>query len=247
MSTHPESVINAWRKAAGDKKIVLHICAAATGNDPLYPRYQEAGWHEIRVNPHASAKPDLVATMADLSAIPDNAVDAIWVNHALANVPPPALPKALAECYRVLKEEGEMGACVPDSAAVAAHIAHGRLEQPLYKNAAGTPMRPMDMLYGNAKIGARYTGFSAESLIQKARDAGFATITVMRKEMHLWLGSFKYPKGHAKYVEKARVLQDKLPEQPPAPPLTGNTHPGLTHKGKVADELDVPPKIWDMA
>jgi SAM-dependent methyltransferase len=248
MTSTPKSPITRWRKAAGEKRIVLHISGAIFEKQPIYMRYQGPEWYAVRVHADASAKPDFVADIRDLSAIPDESVDAIWIDQLLQTLPQSDISVALAECYRVLKSTGELGVCVPDLPAIATHLAHGDMHRPLYRKADGTELSAIALIYGDShRTDAAFrSGFSAESLNNTLRAAGFCAMTILRNDLHLWLGSFKFEKGHPKYQEKTRIITDRVPDVPPAPSHTRPRHPGLLHTGKLSDELDVPPKLWDM-
>lgn len=245
------SLIQSWHEKAAGRKLVLHIGCGASGAEKLYPRYQTPEWCEIRIDMDKAAKPDLLADIRDMNAIAHDSVDAIWTSHTIEHLEAHDVPKALAECYRVLKPEGEMGVATPDLQSIALHVAHGRLETPLYTAPSGSPIRALDVLYGLESDIARghpfmahRTGFTSETLGKKLTHAGFTNITILRKELNLWAGAFKYPSGHPKRAEKTKLLTEKAETPPPAPPLQQQPHPGLMHKGKLPDELDVPPKQW---
>jgi predicted SAM-dependent methyltransferase len=236
---HP--LIDTWRTQAAGRGLVLHVCGVHTPQPALYERYRTPQWCEIRVTPKPPAT--LQSCFRDLRELPEGSIDAIWLSHALELLPASQVADALAACYRILKPEGEMGLVTPDLQAVAAHVAHGRLETPLTLAQNDTHMVPLQMLYG---ANSEYrTGFTAETLAEKFTTTGFSNSTVMCKELQLWVGAFKYPAGHSKRIDKTRIMREKnAATPPPAPPLSAATHPGLLHKGKLPDELDVPPKQW---
>src|ERR1700730_6410229 len=79
-------------------------------------------WRQIRVDVDPGMKPDMVANNADLSAIPDGTVDAIWAAHCVEHLFAHQVPRAFAEFRRVLCESGFVCIIVPDLAAISQWI-----------------------------------------------------------------------------------------------------------------------------
>src|SRR5215471_8361401 len=71
-------------------------------------------WQQIRVDIDPDLKPDVVANIADLSAVPDETVDAVWSAHCIEHLFPHEVPMALAEFRRVLRKTGFACIVVPD-------------------------------------------------------------------------------------------------------------------------------------
>ena len=65
--------------SAQGKKLVLHIGCADYKPEKLHANYCGDDWFEIRLDIDANAKPDIVADMLDMSAVPDAGVDAVCV------------------------------------------------------------------------------------------------------------------------------------------------------------------------
>jgi len=240
MSQNPPSLIDTWREKASGRQMVLHICGDLNAPSRLYERYQTSDWCEIRIAPQAPAS--MLGAFHDLSSLPDDCADAVWLGDALERLPQRHVAEALSICYRILKPEGEMGLVTPDMQAIALQLAHGRLL--LRDPRDGVEYRTLSLIYGeNAQ---RHCGFTDEALAEALTAAGFSNTTIACTELNLMVGAFKYPSGHPKRIEKTRLLRNKNPEAPPKLPAdaAAASHPGLLHKGKLPDELDVPPKLW---
>jgi hypothetical protein len=243
-------LLQAWQEKAAGRKIVLHVGCAASGREKLYPRYQsEAEWCEIRVDIDEAAKPDLLADMRTMPMVPAGAADAIWTSHTIEHVNAHEVQPMLREWFRVIKMGGELGLTLPDAQAVACHVAHGKLEEELYKAPGGLSISALDVLYGyGADIArgkhymAHRTAFTAESLARHLMNAGFCNVTVMRKQLNLWAACFKRDMTNVNHQKKTRIVNEGEPLQPPGLPPTKQPHPGAM-PGKLPDELDVPPLL----
>lgn len=188
---------SAWRPcrtyspqaSSQNKKILLHVgCGRA---DPLkLPQeiFPPRDWHEVRLDIDPSVKPDIVASITDLSAIPDESFDAIYSSHNLEHLYAHEVPVALSQFFRVLKAGGFVLVLVPDLQAIAELIVLDKLDDPAYISPAG-PIAPVDMLYGfrpaladgNLFMGHRY-GFTASTLGQLLSQSGFSAIEVLKGE-----------------------------------------------------------------
>ena len=140
--------------------------------------------------------PDVVGT---LTAIPiaDATVDAVWSSHNVEHLYSHEVPSALAEFHRVLCTGGCLLVTMPNLKAVAAYIAEGQMEEPLYQSPAG-PIAPLDILYGHRASVARgntfmahKTGFVPGSLKNHLKNAGFARGRVWTSEFDLWAQVYK--------------------------------------------------------
>jgi Methyltransferase domain len=171
-------------------------------------------WQQIRVDVDPGVKPDLVTSIADLSAIPDGAVDAVWSAHCVEHLFGYQVPLALAEFRRVLSERGFACVIVPDLQAIAHWIANDRLHETIYESAAG-PITAHDMMWGfgpaiaNGDTAmAHHCGFTPTLLLQRFQAAGFAEI-VLRRKSNLELVALSLPhlSGGA---ERRETLMAKL-------------------------------------
>ena len=138
-------------------------------------------------------EPDIIASIADLSAIPDRTVDAIWCSHCVEHLFAHQVPMALAEFRRVLRTDGFACVIVPDLQEISAWITADRLHETIYESPAG-PVTAHDILWGfgpaiaNGAIGmAHHCGFTPTLFLACLNEAGFAEILLRRKKSTLEL------------------------------------------------------------
>lgn len=146
------------------------------------------GWREFRVDVSAAAAPDLVASITDLSAIADGSVDAVWSAHCLEHLYAHEVPRALAEFRRVLNDTGFACLIVPDLQSIADWLATDRLDEPVYRSAAG-PVTAHDMLWGfgpaiagGAPAMAHRCGFTPTVFLKRLQEAKFGEIVLRRRD-----------------------------------------------------------------
>ncbi len=178
-------------------KTVLHVGCGPPNPIKLHKTFQGLGWTELRLDIDPKVKPDIIATITDMSPVAENSVDAVWSSHNLEHLFAHEVPVALKEFYRVVKPGGFVLITMPDLQEVAEHIAKGNLHQPLYTSPAG-PICPIDIVYGHRGFIARgnhfmahKTGFTVQSLGQHLVQAGFIKINVKRENLALWANAFK--------------------------------------------------------
>lgn len=166
------------------KQTVLHVGCGTARLPALFPPEQ---WREIRLDIDPGVQPDILASLTDMSQLADASVDALWSSHNLEHLQAHEVAGALGEFRRVLRGGGHAFILTPDIQAVAEAVAQGNLEEPLYTSPAG-PVSALDMLWGHAaslRAGQVYmahrTGFTADTLLQKLKDAGFAAAKVERR------------------------------------------------------------------
>ena len=240
-------VLASLKQMAAGKKLVLHLGCGANKPEKLHAKFRNAKWFEVRCDINKAVNPHITADMQKLPMLPDGSVDAIWNSHSIEHLYAHQVVPALKEWYRVLKVGGELQLTLPDLQPVAAHIAHGRLEDALYTSPAG-PITALDIVYGYGvdiangnTFMAHRTGFTAETLAHKLRNAGFGDISVVSKNLDLWAEAFKRA-DHKQGKINVRRMEGKDLQPPPAPPLQSQRHPGALWKNKMSDELDVPPQ-----
>lgn len=151
-------------------------------------------WTEVRLDIDPAAKPDIVASMTDMSAVADGSMDALYSSHNIEHLYEPEVPKALREFRRVLAPDGFVVITCPDIQAIAAIVAEGNLTKPLYESRAG-PIAAIDVLYGfrpelakgNLYMAHR-TAFTDETLADALHEAGFPRAITRRRPSHyeLW-------------------------------------------------------------
>lgn len=242
---------------ANGKKMVLHIGCGVPSPHKLHKIFRNDDWYELRLDIDVNVQPDIIADMTDMSMIPDNSVHAVWSSHNLEHLYPHLVPVAMAEIFRVLAPEGMFLVTMPDVQMVANYVAHGTLDEPIYDSPAG-PICPIDILYGLRSsmaqgnlFMAHRTAFTAKTLGEQLRDAGFTNIRISRNWVDLWGAGYKYPHGHPERLERIVVLDEtaksgrEVPTLPAPLPLNRAPHPGMIAGQALTDELDVPPRIWE--
>ncbi|KQV80224.1 SAM-dependent methyltransferase [Massilia sp. Root351] len=181
MSANPATFASPQAPA---QPLLLHVGCGHARPERLPAYFRERQWREIRLDIDPGVQPDIVGSIADLSAIPSAGVDAIWCSHSLEHLPSFEVPAALEAFRRVLKADGFALISVPDLRAVARHIVEGDLQQPLYHAAAG-PISALDILFGHQasiRKGNQYmahrTGFTSDTLGGALAEAGFDEVRV---------------------------------------------------------------------
>jgi predicted SAM-dependent methyltransferase len=172
---------------------LLHVGCGPKNQAKTHPAFQDPGlWAETRLDIDPNAKPDIVASMTDMSMIAPAQFDAIFSSHNLEHLYPHDVPTALAEFRRVLKPAGFALIIVPDLQRVGELIAADKLEDPAYMSPSG-PICPVDMLYGFRKslaagnlFMAHKMGFTRKTLSQHLLRAGFAAVRAQRDGFDLF-------------------------------------------------------------
>ena len=157
--------------------IVLHAgCRRAVLPNARFP---ETAWREIRLDIDAAHRPDIVASLTDMSGVASASVDAVYSSHNLEHLFPHEVPVALREFLRVLRPGGVAVIVVPDLQVAGELLAQDRGEEMLLWS-EGEPLTAMGMIYGHGKpIAAgnlfqmHKTGFTAGSLGRALKQAGF--------------------------------------------------------------------------
>lgn len=179
------------------QKLLLHVGCGFPDPNKLPQPFRSPEWREIRLDIDPAVHPDLLGSITNLSAVATNSVDGVYSSHNLEHIYPHEVPTALSEFYRVLKPGGYALITLPDLRRVAEYVAQGKLEEPLYVSAAG-PIAAIDILYGYGYDLARgnhfmahKTGFTAKTLAEKLRQAGFSQVEVMEDDLNLWATATK--------------------------------------------------------
>lgn len=170
--------------------VVLNVGCGGAPPDRMPALFRP--WREIRVDINPAVAPDIVGSMADMPAVANASVDAVWSSHNLEHLESHEVPVALAEWRRVLRPGGVAFITLPDLEQVARLVVEGHLHDTLYQSPAG-PVSPIDMLYGHRPAIARgnrfmahRTGFTQESLGNTLMHAGFAEVDVWSERYDLW-------------------------------------------------------------
>lgn len=129
-------------------KTFLHVGCGPKRKDQTTRTFAGNVWQEIRLDIDPAAKPDIVGTMLDMSAVASESVDALFSSHNIEHLYPHEVPVALQEFLRVLKPDGFLVLTCPDLQSVARLIADDKLTEAAYTAPAG-PIAPLDILYGH--------------------------------------------------------------------------------------------------
>ncbi len=178
--------------APAGKRLVLHVGCGPRDHYALHESFRTPDWHEVRLDVDPGVKPDVVATITDMSPVASDSVDAVFSHHNIEHIFAHEVPVALAEFLRVLRPGGEVLIATPDLQSVARVIANGRLEETLYRAEAGE-ITPLDIVYGlrsDIRGGREYmahrTGYTARTLGLRLHQAGFAHVQIGVEEWALW-------------------------------------------------------------
>lgn len=190
MRPEPEFNMKSEMEKSGETSVVvrsrllLHVGCGIDNPARLPDYFREGGWAEIRLDVDPLVKPDIVASITDLSIMASASVDAVWSSHNLEHLHGFEVPQALAELRRVLKPDGFFLVTLPNLEAIARYLMAGALTDVLYESAAG-PITALDVIYGhqaslragNAHMAHR-TAFTSSTLGQALLDAGFDSVRV---------------------------------------------------------------------
>lgn len=167
-------------------KKYLHVGCGASNQSRLLNIFPEAEWQEVRLDIDPSVKPDIVASMTDMSVVETQSFDALFSSHNLEHLYPHEVAVALSEFYRVLNVGGMAIIRVPNIQDVAEEVAKGNLEGVLYESPAG-PIAAIDILYGHRRsmaagnlFMAHKTAFVPRSLGEAMVSVGFIDVTVRK-------------------------------------------------------------------
>lgn len=193
-----------------DQRLLLHVGCGPADITALPAGFQ-SGFREIRVDLDPAARPDIVASFADLAPVPDLSVDAVFNSHTIEHLYWFEVPKALAECRRVLRDDGVLIITCPDLQAAAAMIAEDRIDETAYMSSAG-PITPFDIVFSYRpfvqhapQTMSHKCGFTLRTLNEAVRAAGFAATFGFRRPaaFDLWLLACPQPSDEARLRELA--------------------------------------------
>jgi SAM-dependent methyltransferase len=174
-------------------RVVLHVGCGPLDHQSLHESLRGPEWHEVRLDIDPGVRPDVIATITDMSPVPDASVDAVFSHHNIEHVFAHEVPRALAEFLRVLRPGGKALIATPDLQALGRVLAAGRLEETLYRAPVGD-IAALDVVYGlrsDIESGREYmahrTGFTGRTLARRLNQAGFVNIQVATTDVDLVL------------------------------------------------------------
>ena len=164
---------------AQHQKHFLNVGCGSAGPERLPECFQQPSWQQIRLDINPEVKPDIIASLTDLSAVDTNSVDAVFSSHNIEHLYLHDTVIALKEMHRVTRPGGFLLITLPDLQQIAQLIAQGHLSKEIYRSPVG-PITALDMLYGHqasVEQGNHYmahkSGFDQHSLGQALLNAGF--------------------------------------------------------------------------
>jgi ubiquinone/menaquinone biosynthesis C-methylase UbiE len=156
-------------------KKLLHAGCATT---PLPPWF-DGLYDETRLDIDPAMEPDIVASLTDMSAVPDSAFDVVYTSHCVEHLYPSEVQSAMSEFHRVTAPGGSVIVIVPDLQDVPVS------DEPLFESPVGW-LSGLDLIYGcrydaeRSRFMAHHSGFTASLLERVMRDAGFNSVTMKR-------------------------------------------------------------------
>jgi len=159
----------------------LHIGSNVKHKDRTTVGFNTPDWQECRLDIDASAKPDIVASMLEMTPVADQSMDAIFSSHNIEHLYPHEVGVAFKEFFRVLKPDAFLIITCPDLQEICRLIGEGKLIDTIYQSPSG-PIAPLDVLYGHRYslaqgnyFMAHKCGFVLNVLLATLKDAGFAS------------------------------------------------------------------------
>ena len=150
-------------------------------DSPKIRGFDNDDWKEIRLDIDEGVNPDIVGTLTDMKLVETASVDAVHSAYNIDHIYPHEVPIALAEFYRVLKEDGIGYIRCPDIQLISEAVINDQLLEALYESPAG-PISPIDIIYGNRQeivegneYMAKKCGFTYSVLNMAFWEAGFKT------------------------------------------------------------------------
>lgn len=153
--------------------------SVGAGPDRVLPRHY-GDFRPVTLDIDPDTRPDIVGDVRDLSMIPEESYDAVYMAHLLEHFEAHEVEIVVNQVARILKRDGFVEVRVPHVQAVFDAMADGLdLEDTLYESAMG-PIRPLDVIYGHApslaagkRFMAHRTAFTPASLDRALRRPGF--------------------------------------------------------------------------
>jgi predicted SAM-dependent methyltransferase len=168
------------------RKTFLHVGCGIQTKENTTKGFNTDEWMEVRLDIDPSVNPDIVASITEMSSIPDGSYDAIFSSHNIEHLHPFDVMIALGEFKRVLKDDGFLILTCPDLQGACELIANDQLLEPIYQSEAG-PISPIDILYGyrpmtkNNEHMQHLCGFTESVLKMVLQAAGFAAGMTQRR------------------------------------------------------------------
>ena len=131
-------------------KKFLHVGCGQNTKEKDNSVFNTNEWEEVRLDIDETLKPDIIASLTDMSSVEDASYDAVYSSHNIEHVYPYEVNIALKEMYRVLNDTGFVVITCPDLQEVSKFIADDKFTEPLYESPTG-PISPVDIVYGHRR------------------------------------------------------------------------------------------------
>lgn len=195
------------------RRPLLHAGCGRRTLHEVRARFDPGQWREVRLDIDPAVSPDIVASLADLAAVPDASFSAVFSAHGIEHLFPHEVLPALREMRRVLAPGGFAVVTCPDLKALAREVAEDRLLALLDVPTFGR-VAPQDMIFGyrpelaagNAHMAHR-CGFTAPILAQVLNEAGFASSACLERPGYydLWAVATVSPLSREGLTDLART------------------------------------------
>ena len=160
-------------------KSFLHVLSSGTPKADIQG-FNADDWKEVRLDHRPGIEVDIEGYINDLSKVPTASVDAVYSFHNIVYLYAHEVVPVLKEFKRVLKDDGIVVLTCPDLQTTCEAIVADKLLVPLFNNTVGTPIAPIDVLFGirgNQALGltnmSHKCGFTYSSLLGAFNEAGF--------------------------------------------------------------------------
>lgn len=208
---------------AGSQKRLLHVGCGDSDSERLPAIFRDGTWREVRLDIEPGVKPDVVASITDMSMVPSDSFDAVFSSHNIEHLFPHEVALAVREFARVLVSDGFVLILCPDLQSVGELIAEGKLHETLYEAPAG-PITPIDIVFGfrgelekgNVHMAHR-TGFTQRTLAECLIQNGFAQASVQRQIDSYGLLALGFRENNPNIVstEEPNIVPAEGPAIPP--------------------------------
>lgn len=184
--------------AAENKRVFVNVGSGAGSMQGQLPFFPEDDWQEMRLDIDPDVKPDVIASITDLSPIEDASVDAVFSSHNLEHVYAHEVTVALTEFKRILRPGGFIVVTMPDMQAIAKVLAeddgYDRDLIRVREHGVLSGRKPLDIIYGwpgDIQAGRHYMqhkcGFTPRLLDKLLMQSGFQGRVIARGRLFdLW-------------------------------------------------------------
>jgi ubiquinone/menaquinone biosynthesis C-methylase UbiE len=201
---------------ATPQKRLLHVGCGDSKAERLPAMFLDGNWREVRLDIEPAVKPDVVASITDMSMVPSSSFDAVYSSHNIEHLHPHEVAIAIREFARVLVPDGFALILCPDLQSVGVRIAEGNLHEALYESPAG-PVAPIDIVFGHRgelEKGhlhmAHRTGFTQRSLAEHLIENGFTQASVQRQAEHYSLLALGFRENHPNIAQTDEQAREQI-------------------------------------